>query len=92
MDDIKDRMINLKGKDKAAVLMHLYNASKPLGLGFLHYNPAPMILHEEKELLKQGTYFDYLIGRVMKIELGGDELDPWGYDRDNGQGAAAHCT
>ena len=33
-------------------------------------------------------YFDYLYGRVMKIHLAGDELDTWGYNRDNGDGAA----
>ena len=32
-------------------------------------------------------YFDYLEGRVMKIDLSGDTVDPRGYDRDNGQGA-----
>lgn len=37
----------------------------------------------EKEL-----YFDYLHGRVIKSNIGGDSLDPWGYDRDNGRGAA----
>jgi hypothetical protein len=28
--------------------------------------------------------FDYVRGRPMKINLEGDEFDPWGYDRDNG--------
>ncbi|MFH1367054.1 MAG: hypothetical protein ABIH38_03650 [Patescibacteria group bacterium] len=32
--------------------------------------------------------FDYLNGRVMKVDLSGDEFDPWGYDRDNGDGEA----
>lgn len=34
-----------------------------------------------------GTYFDYLNGRVMKIEIGGDELSARTYDRDNGADA-----
>lgn len=29
-------------------------------------------------------YFDYLFGRPLKIDLTGDEVDSWGYDRDNG--------
>ncbi len=41
-----------------------------------------------RTLLKSHTYFDYLAGRVMKIDLSGDELDPRLYDRDLGQGAA----
>lgn len=80
--------INLKGLNKAAVLAALYNASKPQGMGFLHYDPTPMSVEEAEALLKQCTYFDYLKGRVMKVDLKGDTLDPWGYDRDNGEGAA----
>jgi len=48
-----------------------------------------MTVEEARELLSQDTYFDYLKGRVMKVDLSGNELDPWGYDRDNGQGRAA---
>ena len=33
-------------------------------------------------------YFDYVKGRVMKVDLSGDEFSPRLYDRDNGQGAA----
>lgn len=29
-------------------------------------------------------YFDYLFGRPLKVDLSGDEVEPWGYDRDNG--------
>jgi len=81
--------IDLKGLDKAAVLAALFNASKPQGMGFMHYDPAPMTVEQAAELLKRSTYFDYLQGRVMKIELSDDTLDPWSYDRDNGEGAAA---
>lgn len=80
--------INLKGMNKAAVLAALYNASKPQGMGFLHYDPTPMTVDQAATLLAQTTSFDYLKGRVMKVSLSGDEFDPWGYDRDNGQGAA----
>jgi len=80
--------ISLEGLDKAVVLAALYNASRPLGMGFMHYNPAPMTTEQARALLEGCTYFDYLQGRVMKVDLGGDVLDPWLYDRDNGQGAA----
>jgi hypothetical protein len=33
---------------------------------------------------KSGLYFDYLYGRPLKVNLDGDQVDPWGYDRDNG--------
>jgi hypothetical protein len=82
-------MINISKLNKSEVLQKLYNASQPLGLGTLHFTPEDLTKEEAEELLKEQTYFDYLKGRVMKVNLGGDELDPWLYDRDNGQGAAA---
>jgi len=80
--------ISLAGLNKADVLAALYNASKPQGMGFLQYDPKPMTREEAEALLKQTTHFDYLKGRVMKLNLADDELDPWGYDRDNGQNSA----
>lgn len=83
-------MIDLKNKDKAEILAKLYNASQPLGMGVFHADGNDMTTEQARELLDAGhTYFDYLKGRVMKIDLSGDELDPRLYDRDNGQGAAA---
>lgn len=35
-------MVNINGISKGRVLAELYNASRPLGLGFLHYVPTPM--------------------------------------------------
>lgn len=83
-------LIDISKLDKAEVLTALYNASKQQGMGFL--NPRgrePLSKQEAAELLKQTTYFDYLAGRVMKVDLSEDMLDPGLYDRDNGYGAAA---
>lgn len=82
--------ISLVGLNKAAVLAVLYNASRPLGLGFIHYDPKPMTVENAQALLDGGqTKFDYLKGRVMKVDLSGEVLDPYDYDENNGQGAAA---
>ena len=80
--------ISLIGIDKAEVLAALYNASHPQGMGFLHATPTDMTVEEARKLLSDYQYFDYLRGRVMKIDLSKDELEPWLYDRDNGEGAA----
>lgn len=87
--------INIEGLDKAEVLAALYNASKQQGMGFTHKRGAlPMTKEEAAQELAAAqqpngaAYFDYLHGRVMKVRLVGDQLDPWLYDRDNGQGAA----
>lgn len=84
-------VIDLTGLDKAVVLAALYNASRPQGMGFLHYDPTPMTTEEAHNLLEGSTYFDYLKGRVMKIDLSGNTLAPGLYDRDNGDGAAVRA-
>lgn len=85
--------MNIAGLSKAAVLAALYNASRPQGMGFLQYNPAPMTEDQAKGILDGGTTrFDYLMGRVMKIDLSKDEVDTWGYNRDNGQDAAENAV
>lgn len=82
-------VIDIGGLDKAAVLRALYTDARPQGMGFLHYDPKPMSVEEAQTLIEvQGLYFDYLKGRVMKVNLAGDKLDPRLYDRDNGSGAA----
>lgn len=91
-----DDKISIAGLDKADVLRCLYDRARPLGLGFLNYTPEPMTHDEAAAIFKAYTehfptyiHFDYVKGRVMKVNLTGDEFDPWGYDRDNGEGAAA---
>ncbi len=75
--------------NKADVLVALYNNARPQGMGFLHYNPQPMTKEAAQALLDDGmTYFDYLHGRVMKVNLEGDDLSTALYNRDNGNGAA----
>ena len=81
-------MIDIKDLDKAVVLSKLYNASKTLGLGFLQEVAEPMTIPEAREILKDNTQFDYLYGKVMKIDLTHDSFDPWLYDKDNGEGKA----
>jgi len=82
-------MVSIKSLNKADVLAALHNAARPQGKGFLVSGSKPMNRLEAQRILDQGsTYFDYLQGRVMKVDLSTDEFDPWGFDRDNGQGAA----
>jgi hypothetical protein len=78
--------------NKAEVLAALYNAALPQGMGFLHYTPEPMTTAEAQTILNTGeTYFDYLKGRVMKVDLSKDELRTALYNRDNGPDAAENA-
>lgn len=82
-------MINIKGLDKAEVLKSLYDRSHVQGMGWLHAVPDGVVTVEHcAELLAHETYFDYLYGRVLKVDLSGDEFDERLYDRDCGIGAA----
>lgn len=85
-------MIEIIGLDKAMVLAALYNASKPQGMGFMQFDAKPMTVDEARNLLAGGTSFDYLKGRVMKVDLKRGSFEEWGYDRDNGQGAAMRAV
>lgn len=82
-------LLSIKGKNKAEVVAALYNASKPLGLGVLQAERQNMTVEVAEQMAAGNYVFDYLKGRVMKVDLNGDEFDPRLYDRDNGQGAAA---
>lgn len=82
-------MVDITGLDKVKVLQVLYKHARPLGLGRLHYIPGELDYEEAKMLLFEGMYFDYLKGRVMKVNLDSNtEFEERLYDRDNGEGAA----
>lgn len=84
----------ISGMDRAIILAALYNRAQVQGMGFLQYTPEDMSVEEargiidHRRLSNQDLYFDYLKGRVMKIDLSGNETDTRLYNRDNGQGAA----
>jgi hypothetical protein len=87
-------MVDIKGIDKAELLAALWNNSKQQGMSFLDPNGygtmsvdrARDILADRATLQGYTHYFDYLDGRVMKVDLQGDEMREDLYDRDVGQG------
>ncbi len=80
--------MNISGLNKAKVLAALYNNSKIQGLGFLDGDRTRMTESQAEEILKTQTYFDYLKGRVMKIDLSGEDVNTRLYNRDIGDGEA----
>ena len=82
------KMVDIKGLDKAEVLVALWNNSCEVGLSF---NPSgkPLTVKKARKIINGGYYsFDYCEGRVIKCNISGDEFHPWRYDRENGAGAA----
>lgn len=81
-------MVNIKGLDKSEVLLALWMRSKMQGISFLGYD-GELTLDAAKEIVSGGNLdFDYLNGKVMKVDISGDEFNERLYDRDNGAGAA----
>ena len=86
-------MVDIKGLDKARVLKALYDHSHVQGSGFLQAVPDGVVTVEHcAGLLAKYSYFDYLHGRVLKVDLSGDEFDERLYDRDCGKGAAQRAV
>lgn len=84
-------MVDIKGLDKARVLKALYDHSHVQGLGALQAS-GPITVEHCAGLLEKQTYFDYLYGRVLKVDLSGDEFDERLYDQDCGEGAAQRAV
>ncbi len=86
----QEKYVDISKLDRAEVLMALFNRSKLQGLGVLcRSGEVGMTADDAREILASGErYFDYLRGRVMKVDLDEDMLFVGLYDRDNGQGAA----
>lgn len=94
--------IDIKDIDKAELLAALYNNASPMGMGFLQARTGEMTREDAVKLMEAGddssrmfprlgrsnTYFDYVYGRPLKIELGGNELETGLYNRDWGKDAA----
>lgn len=83
--------IDISKYTKAQVLKALYDKAKAQGMGFLQAVSDDMSLSQAEDLLKVTKYFDYCYGRVMKVDLSDNNLNPRLYDRDNGTGAAARA-
>jgi hypothetical protein len=80
------RVISIAGLDKAGVLATLYNNARMQGKGVRNPAGSAVLTREQAaDLLSRWTDFDYLQGRVLKVDLSGDEFTFGLYDRDNGE-------
>lgn len=85
--------VDIRGLDKAKLLAALFNRSHQQGFGLRDLSgAAPMTAAEAQQILEERgerLYFDYLKGRVLKVDLGQDFTRDDLYDRDVGPGAFA---
>jgi hypothetical protein len=84
-------IVDIKGIDKAALLAALYNGTSALGMGALH-DIGHMTEEQARDIVRFGLRFDYVAGRPIKANIGGDTFETAVYDRDAGEGAAARIV
>lgn len=60
----------VKKLDAPAVLMALYEAASPQGMGWLQARSGPLTRAEAEQLMeRQGGHFDYVLGRPVKVAI-----------------------
>lgn len=80
--------VDISGLDKAELLVALFDESHQQGSGVYNDDSEGLPLDEAREMLENYDYFDYVKGRILKVDLSGDELNTSLYNRDNGAWAA----
>lgn len=91
-------MVSIGELSKASVLAALYNASAPVGVGFVEAITGPAVMDTASaqnyiDQRKGSLKFDYVYGRPIKVDLTGDSFDPRLYDcRNGGVGVARHIV
>ena len=83
--------ISIKGIDKVQLLKKLWQGQIPADYFAMRGIRGPVFNEETaKEAVKK--HIDYFCGRAIKTNLSGDEIDPYLYDRDAGQGKFAQIV
>jgi len=80
--------VDISGIDKKMLLQSLYEYAKPLGMGIYHYTPNDTLPNQEMESILARGHIDYLHGRAMKINISGNSVNTFSYNRNHGENAA----
>lgn len=61
------------------IAVNAAEASKPMGMGYLSWNPVLDFTTEDVIVQERGVYLDYVRGRMVKLSMHkwGDEEDWW---------------
>lgn len=80
--------IDISKLDKAKVLQVLYKRASHQGFGYVVDTVDSLSYEQAQKLLKFTTKFEYLGGRLLKIDLAENTLDTFFYNQSNGAEAA----
>lgn len=79
-------MVDIVGIDKEVLLESLWNNSKPIAF-YRKYKIKPPVFDIEKAMnqVQEDGYADYILGRLIKINLYENIVDPTFYNENIGQ-------
>lgn len=96
---VNNDVISIAGLSKALLLSELFNKSHQQGMGYIDRSGAGYMTVDQADAIirervvnGEDLYFDYLKGRLLKVDITGDELTTWLYDRENGEGSASEVV
>ena len=82
-------MVKYNGLTKAEVLCALYNRARCVDVKILMSDDPKMTAIQASQFLMTTEYFDYINGRILKVDLSGKYgFDETAYDLYNGKGSA----
>lgn len=94
--EVQPDVIDISDKDRYEVLAALYNASTPIGVGFLQYDPMPWNEEMAKMYFERcgqpdaegGVSFGWVMGRPLNCKFIGNLVYVARYNNDNEWGLA----
>lgn len=78
--------INIENIDKLSLLKELWSNGSPAYFFQLHTFIEPPSFNYEIANNSLNKYIDYFCGRLIKMDLSGNEVDPFLYDEKYGSG------
>lgn len=76
-------VVNISGIDKGFLLFKAWKAASWNGF-------APLDMERDefvRRWRREDDDYDYVCGRPLKVNIAGDTVDPWLFDRENGDGS-----
>ena len=84
---ISINMVDIAGINKEVLLETLWNNSRPIPF-YRKYkvNPPNFDIKKAMKQVKDDGYADYILGRLIKVNIESDSVDPEIYNENNGKG------
>lgn len=83
--------IDISDLDKVKLLQMLWENSSP-AIFFNAFPIKPPSFDRENASTAVESFIDYYCGRCIKMNLSGDSVDPYSYDRNYGTGTVARIV